>query len=227
MGMENTNPKKLSETPTKLIRRFLADENTDVPPPPTEIDTHGLRAAAKGAVLAGGMLASAPHDVAAQSAAARVERQAVSLNDLAFDFLAQNVYHEARGESVKGQLAVAQVTLARYLSGKFGKTLTTVVFKRNQYSWTDDPKILMARIDDEKLANIKAMLSLYTGGKQLRDSLALLAQETGIPANAYYYKRSDWDEKNEDEKRMSKKTKEMFKSLTPVGSIGSHTFYTD
>lgn len=48
--------------------------------------------------------------------------------------LSLNVYHEARGESVQGQLAVALVTLNR------AKTLDRVckeVYRKKQFSWTN------------------------------------------------------------------------------------------
>lgn len=47
--------------------------------------------------------------------------------------LASNIYHEARGESLRGQRLVALVTLNR------AKTLGTIcraVFEPNQFSWT-------------------------------------------------------------------------------------------
>lgn len=51
--------------------------------------------------------------------------------------LAKNIYHEARGEPFFGQLAVAQVTVNRLISGKFGKTICDVVYAKNQFSWTN------------------------------------------------------------------------------------------
>lgn len=50
--------------------------------------------------------------------------------------LAKNIYHEARGESFFGQLAVAQVTVNRLLTGKFGRTICDVVYAKHQFSWT-------------------------------------------------------------------------------------------
>jgi spore germination cell wall hydrolase CwlJ-like protein len=50
--------------------------------------------------------------------------------------LADNIYHEARGESFRGQLAVAQVTINRFQSGRHGKTICSVVHERKQFSWT-------------------------------------------------------------------------------------------
>lgn len=50
--------------------------------------------------------------------------------------LACNIYFEARGEPEVGQYAVAFVTMNRLRSGKFGKTLTDVVYQPRQFSWT-------------------------------------------------------------------------------------------
>ena len=61
--------------------------------------------------------------------------------------LARNVYHEARGESQKGKLAVAKVTLNRVASSRFPNTICDAVYeqrwdkRRRRYvgafSWTE------------------------------------------------------------------------------------------
>lgn len=61
--------------------------------------------------------------------------------------LARNVYYEARGEPASGQLAVAQVTMNRWASGRYAGTLCGVVYQRNwdpirkryvgAFSWTE------------------------------------------------------------------------------------------
>lgn len=61
----------------------------------------------------------------------------VNKKDLAC--LAKNIYHEARGEPLEGQLAVAQVTLNRVKSGEFHNTVCGVVYADKQFSWTDEP----------------------------------------------------------------------------------------
>jgi spore germination cell wall hydrolase CwlJ-like protein len=50
--------------------------------------------------------------------------------------LARNIYFEARGESLKGKLAVAHVTLNRKKSAKYPKTICDVVYQKHQFSWT-------------------------------------------------------------------------------------------
>lgn len=63
--------------------------------------------------------------------------------------LARNVYYEANGESMLGQMAVAQVTLNRVKSGKFPNDICAVVAQSTkvaedtrvcQFSWYCDPK---------------------------------------------------------------------------------------
>jgi spore germination cell wall hydrolase CwlJ-like protein len=69
------------------------------------------------------------------------ERQAstdLSENDL--ECLVANVYHEARGESVLGQAAVAYVTLNRVRSPAYPDSVCGVVWQKGQFSWTEDGK---------------------------------------------------------------------------------------
>ena len=60
--------------------------------------------------------------------------KSVNSNDVII--LAKNIYFEARGESLKGQLAVAFVTLNRVLSTKYPNTISEVVYQNKQFSWT-------------------------------------------------------------------------------------------
>ena len=54
--------------------------------------------------------------------------------------LARNVYHEARGEPLEGQIAVAQVTVNRVESGEFQSSVCRAVYASKQFSWTIKPK---------------------------------------------------------------------------------------
>jgi spore germination cell wall hydrolase CwlJ-like protein len=59
------------------------------------------------------------------------------------DCLAKNIYHEAGSEPFEGKVAVAQVTMNRVESGKFGQGVCGVVYQKNiiyekvvcQFSW--------------------------------------------------------------------------------------------
>ena len=50
--------------------------------------------------------------------------------------MALNIYHEARGESIEGQYAIAHVTLNRVASTKWPDSICDVVYQPYQFSWT-------------------------------------------------------------------------------------------
>lgn len=52
--------------------------------------------------------------------------------------LALNIYHEARGESLDGQVAVAMVTMNR--ASWQTSRVCQVVYEKNQFSWTNRVK---------------------------------------------------------------------------------------
>lgn len=56
--------------------------------------------------------------------------------------LADNIYHEARGEGDNGMLAVGNVTMNRVKSKHYPNTICGVVWQYKQFSWTlNKPKI--------------------------------------------------------------------------------------
>ena len=48
----------------------------------------------------------------------------------------KNIYHEARGETLKGQMAVASVTMNRVANRHYPNSVCAVVYQRKQFSWT-------------------------------------------------------------------------------------------
>lgn len=54
--------------------------------------------------------------------------------------LAQNVFWEARDQSIEGKLAVAHVTMNRVRAKAYPDTICEVVWQRKQFSWTHDGK---------------------------------------------------------------------------------------
>lgn len=54
--------------------------------------------------------------------------------------MANNILHEAGGESELGQKAVAAVTMNRVLSSKFPNTVCAVVYQKGQFSWVGKKK---------------------------------------------------------------------------------------
>lgn len=65
-----------------------------------------------------------------------VEHMATTIKQI--KCLALNVYHEARGENLVGQIAVAHVTINRVKHDYFPNTVCSVVWQRKQFSWTHD-----------------------------------------------------------------------------------------
>lgn len=65
----------------------------------------------------------------------------VAFNQKDEDCLAKNIYYEAGIESEHGKYAVAQVTLNRLKSGKWGNTVCSVVYSKAQFSWTLKKKL--------------------------------------------------------------------------------------
>jgi spore germination cell wall hydrolase CwlJ-like protein len=55
--------------------------------------------------------------------------------------LTKNIYHEAGVEAPEGMFAVAQVTLNRLHSGRWGKSICDVVYSKAQFSWTLSSKL--------------------------------------------------------------------------------------
>jgi spore germination cell wall hydrolase CwlJ-like protein len=51
--------------------------------------------------------------------------------------LAENIYHEARGEIVEGQIAVSNVVINRVKSKQFPNDICSVVYQRNQIEIID------------------------------------------------------------------------------------------
>ena len=213
------------------FKNFFEDESSGG-------DPFRVKKAARVGVLATGVALSAA------GGATPVEAQPTSMNAAISEFeraeapfsthdiqhLALNLYREAGNQSTLGQLAVAQVTVARALSGKkeFGDgSIEGTVWKKNQFSWTLKHKVDEALPDDVAFKNLITRLEFYLGEKTKSQIISGLMLVTELPADTLYYKRTDWNEHDPDEKRMSENTKAMFCALTPVATIGAHTFYAD
>ncbi|MDD9883088.1 MAG: cell wall hydrolase [Gammaproteobacteria bacterium] len=88
--------------------------------------------------------------------------------------LAMNIYHEGRGESARGQAAIAAVTMNRLRSPRYPNSVCQVVWQRKQFSWT----LLHSRhhVIDDAQAWRRAMniAQLFLGGARL----ALVSEAT-------------------------------------------------
>lgn len=114
--------------------------------------------------------------------------------------LAKNIYYEARGESVEGQIAVAQVTLNRVRTGDFGSSICKVVYAPSQFSWTLDKR--------KKVKNNKAWDTSVAVANEVLNGRAHLQN-----FNALYFHTRQVRPKWRHKKQI-------------VTTIGNHIFYT-
>ena len=89
--------------------------------------------------------------------------------------LTRNIYHEARGEAEAGQYAVANVTLNRLKSGKWGNDICQVVYAKKQFSWTNQTK--SAKPDPEAWATSHKVAVNALNGTRIR----------GLDASLFYH----------------------------------------
>lgn len=83
--------------------------------------------------------------------------------------LADNIYYESVGESKRGQLAVATVTLNRMKHPNFAKTVCGVVYERKttcEFSWVCQNKLSSTRFDDKYWKRIHKMSEQILSGQK-------------------------------------------------------------
>jgi spore germination cell wall hydrolase CwlJ-like protein len=115
------------------------------------------------------------------------------------DCLARNVYYEARGESLAGQYAVAEVTMNRKASLGYPKTVCEVVFQKDAFSWTG-MRSLGEPSGDAWQRALKVAQDVYYGSRP-----------TGLHGATHYhatYVTPDWSSERER-----------------IARIGRHVFY--
>lgn len=136
----------------------------------------------------------------------------IKIADSERDCLTQAIYHEARGESIEGQWAVANIIVNRALSGRFPSTLCGVVyqnaekgFHRCQFTFacdgkTDAPSERAAWIRSEGIA--AKVYAEFAQGVKIPT----------LPRSALFYHTTsvnpNWSN-----------------TYTQVAQIGSHLFY--
>ena len=96
--------------------------------------------------------------------ATKARTQSVIAKQQEINCLAKNIYHEARGESFQGQIAVALVTVNRVASKLFSNTVCGVVYAHKQFSWTQNKN---KKITDEKAWSSALKLATAVLSKQV------------------------------------------------------------
>jgi spore germination cell wall hydrolase CwlJ-like protein len=129
------------------------------------------------------------------------------------DCLAQAIYHEARGESEVGQLAVANVIVNRARSGKFPSTLCGVIYQnadkgyhRCQFTFACDGR-------DDAPGERRAWARSAALAQDVYAEFAVGDAVGAVPGSALYYHttnvRPNWAN-----------------TYSAVAQIGSHIFYS-
>ena len=127
--VEALRPVPSTSTTSVLV---LAEARPPVLPPASQTDTR-LRGLEVGPWLLAQGTRSSVREVGASMPSRHARRHH------ALRCLAMNIYFEARGESRRGQLAVAAVTLNRKRSPHYPDSICAVVWQSRQFSWTHQP----------------------------------------------------------------------------------------
>ena len=118
-----------------------------------------------------------------------------------------NIYHEARSETFRGEIAVANVTRNRVDSDRFPDKFCQVVWQRKQFSWTKDGKSDRVRNPDAWQEAYLIAFITVNGYKQGKSYF-----EDDTHGSLWYhadYVRPIWSHK-----------------IKPAAIIGKHEFYT-
>jgi N-acetylmuramoyl-L-alanine amidase len=144
------------------------------------------------------------------------ETMLVSSNDVVsirereqqLECLAKNIYYEAGNEPFEGKVAVAQVTMNRVDSGKFGNGVCGVVYQKNifyekvvcQFSWYCDRTVKLKPIHKDVYEE-----SMEVAKKVLLEGFRLDVIKTAMYYHADYV-NPGWNKQK-------------------IGKIGRHIFY--
>jgi hypothetical protein len=128
--------------------------------------------------------------------------------------LAENVYHEARGESSEAKYVLGMLTLARVSDPdpQWPKTICGTVGQDKAFSWVLEYKLATERSEQQKWEEAKSIA---------RDLIANAWTSYALPRGwecARWFKRTE----------VSRPSKQFFETkLFPVGSFGRHTAFQE
>lgn len=127
--------------------------------------------------------------------------------DSSVDALACNIYMEARGENISGQMAVGFVTMNRLKHDRFPQSVRKVVYQKAQFSWTN-PTVNYRVRDAESWAVAKDTAKFIY---KIRDNEVLYAKLDPTHGAVYFHTKS---------------VKPYWRhAFTRTVTIGNHIFY--
>ena len=128
-------------------------------------------------------------------------KESINYSKTDLDCLTRNVYYEAGVEDHRGKYAVAQVTINRLKTGRWGNTICKVVYAPKQFSWT-----LMRQLpppNKELWAQSESVARNALSGSRVR----------GLTRSLYYHATYIKDPAWAD-------------PTAELGQIGNHVFYS-
>lgn len=121
--------------------------------------------------------------------------------------LADNIFHESRGEPISGQVLVAKTVLNRVDSKGWPNDVCAVVYQPSQFSWTLEPINKLTTPEDEPAAYLLAL--------NIAEVL-LKYPQAAMDEKPDHYLRCDW-----------KPRVNWWKEMTFLYQVGDHCFYND
>jgi spore germination cell wall hydrolase CwlJ-like protein len=128
----------INELQTQLDQDLNAPEQKIVPQPQ---ETAGSLPGTGEAKVAEAAVAAEPEAQFSTLSAAVAAQNIPGAADRELHCLAVGVYYEAKGEPLAGQLAVAEVILGRSTSGRFPRSVCSVLTQRGQFSFVRGGKL--------------------------------------------------------------------------------------
>lgn len=148
-----------------------------------------------------------PKESMTSKSASRAAIHTCRINDNVVDILACNIYKEARGEGLVGQLAVGFVTLNRRSHDNFPTSIRGVVYQKKQFSWTNKKKLYKIH-DKEAWVTSQQLARFILTVKKLDILYKMLDVSCGSLYYHSYQVSPHWS-----------------KDVTPNVVIGNHVFY--
>jgi len=115
--------------------------------------------------------------------------------------LTRNIFFEAGVENRLGKYAVGQVTLNRLNHGYWGKTICSVVYSKDQFSWTKSRRLRTAKVEGQNWEDSYRVAQSMLHGMRIKNL------ETALFYHADYV-NPFW--KHQD---------------SEIGQVGRHIFY--
>ena len=127
-------------------------------------------------------------------------KEAITHTQADIECLTRNIYYEAGIEDYRGRVAVAQVTVNRLKTGRWGNSICKVVYAPSQFSWT--LKRRLERPNPVVWRECQEIALAVLQGKRMR----------GLQKSLYYHATYIPDPKWADPRH-------------EVGQVGQHIFY--